>query len=488
MTEPSLFDPGLLLAWASTWWPAVLGTTGVLLAIAGTAHVALTKRNVQARAGWVAILWLVPVVGALLYLLLGINRIRRRAVALHRRLQRTAEPVVVPAAVAGMPASLRAIYRVVSQVTPRSLLPGNQVTVFDDGARAWEEMLAAIDSAQRSVTFCTYIFDYDTLGRRLVAALSSAHARGVQVRVLIDAVGLRYSWFNPVDRQLAEAGVPVVRFLPPRYLPWHLPYANLRNHRKILVVDGHTGFTGGMNVRDGHTRHARDPDAILDLHFALRGPVVGQLQRSFQEDWLFASGEVLAGDAWFPPLSPEGDTLARGISDGPDEDTDRLLWAYLAGIQGAQHSLYVLTPYFLPEPELLSALNAAAMRGVDVHIVLPEHSNQPLVDWAAAGMLDELLAHGCRVWYTPGPFDHGKLFLVDDAWSLLGSGNWDPRSLKLNFEFVVECYDPALGRRLRYLFEHRIGRARSLSRAELRSRPFLVRLRDGLAGLLTPYL
>lgn len=489
MPATGLLEPLLLDRWLTEWWPVLLGTVGFLLELAATGHVLLTKRNVQARAGWVAIIWLVPLVGVLLYLLLGINRIRRRAVRLNRRGLAPEEPAVVPVTNTGdLPASLQAINRVIDQVCRRALVPGNQVTVYDDGTQAWQAMLAAIDGARHSISLCTYIFDHDALGRQVVQALAAARARGVEVRVLVDAVGLRYSWFNPLERLLTEADVKLVRFLPPRYLPWHLPYANLRNHRKILVVDGELGFTGGMNVRVGHVRAAPAADAILDLHFALRGPVVAQLQRSFQEDWLFAAGETLRGEHWFPVLEPAGDTLARGISDGPDDDVDRLLWSYLAGIQGARESLYILTPYFLPEPELVSALNAAAMRGVAVHIVVPEHSNQPLVDWSTSNVLEQLLDHGCRVWLTPPPFDHGKLFLVDDAWALIGSGNWDPRSLKLNFEFVVELYDPALGRRLRYLFEDRIGRARELLPAELRNRPLPVRLRDGLAGLFSPYL
>lgn len=473
-----------------------LAMAGFLLTLAVSIHVVVTKRNVQARAGWVAIVWLVPVLGVLLYLFLGINRIRRRAVYLQRRQLRPAMPPGPAAPLLidnpGLPESLHSIQRVINQVSPRSLLAGNEVQVFESGIEAWQSMLAAIEGAQHSISLCTYIFDNDELGRQVADALAAAQKRGVEVRVLIDAVGLRYSWFkawaDAIDRQLDAAGVRVARFLPPRFLPWHLPYANLRNHRKILVVDGVTGYTGGMNVREGHVQMPREPGAILDLHFRLRGPVVAQLQRTFQEDWLFAAGETLEGEAWFPPLLPAGRTLARGISEGPDEDADRLLWTYLAGIHASQQEVIILTPYFVPEPELVMALRLAAMRGVHVTLVLPEHSNLAPVDWAARGPLEELLASGCRVLLTPPPFDHGKLFLVDSAWSLIGSGNWDARSLKLNFEFVVECYDTALGRQLHYVLGERMARARTLSLAELQERPFLLRLRDGLAGLFSPYL
>lgn len=477
-----------LYAWLGTGWPWLIALVEIVAALAITAHVVLTKRQVETRAGWVAVVWLAPIIGSLLYLLLGINRIRRRAVALSRRASLPAAPAAVSVSGGNLPASLRTINQIINRVTHHPLLAGNRVAAFADGGSAFDAMLAAIAGAQRSVAFCTYIFDNDPVGARFVEALTAAKARGVEVRVLIDAVGLRYSWLNPVDRSLIAAGVQVAHFLPPRFLPWHLPYANLRNHRKILVVDGEHGFTGGMNIRVGHQLPPTQPGAILDLHFELHGPVVAQLQRSFQEDWLFAAGETLTGALWFPALAPVGETLARGISDGPDDDANKLLWAYLAGIQGAQRSLYIVTPYFLPEAELVAALNTAAMRGVDVNIILPEHSNLAPVDWAASNILDGLLVHGCRVWYTPPPFDHGKLFLVDDAWSLIGSGNWDPRSLKLNFEFAVECYDVALGRRLRYVIEARLARARAVTLTELRTRPLLVRLRDGFAGLFTPYL
>lgn len=471
------------------WWPQLLGFFGLAATVLATVHVLLTKRQVQARAGWVGLVWLAPIVGSALYLLLGINRIRRRAVAMHRR--RPAPQgfaAVVPVSGGDLPDSLRVINRVINQVTRRPVLAGNRIIPFDDGRAACEAMLAAINAAQHSISFCTYIFDTDAAGLAFIDALAAARRRGVEVRVLVDAVGLRYSLFDPADRRMAALDIPVRRFLPPRFLPTHLPYANLRNHRKIMVVDGTTGFTGGMNVRAGYLHPVTHPQAIQDLHFELQGPVVAQLQRSFLEDWLFMSGEELAGDLWFPPLAPCGDTLARGISDGPDEDYDKLFWSYMAGINGAQKSLYLLTPYFLPEPELTAALQAAAMRGVDVNIVLPEHSNLPLVDWASTSIVEALVAQGCRVWLTRPPFDHGKLFLVDDAWALIGSANWDPRSLRLNFEFGVECYDPVLGRRLRYVFEQRLARARLLSRGEFRGRHWLVRLRDGFAGLFTPYL
>ncbi|MFI5309339.1 MAG: phospholipase D-like domain-containing protein, partial [Polyangiales bacterium] len=181
-------------------------------------------------------------------------------------------------------------------------------------------------------------------------------------------------------------------------------------------------------------------------------------------------------------------TLARGIPDGPDEDIDMIRWAFLGGIACARSSIRVLTPYFLPEMSLATAFNVAAMRGVRVDIAVPRRGNLPMVQWAMWGHFAKVLGHGCRLWLTPPPFDHGKLLIVDDCWLIFGSPNWDPRSLRLNFELGVECYDPELAKRMGRLFDERIAVATPVTLQDLERRPLSLRLRDGVARLFTPYL
>jgi cardiolipin synthase len=304
--------------------------------------------------------------------------------------------------------------------------------------------------------------------------------------VLIDATGSHYSW-PPITRSLRREKVRYARFLP-TFPVWQLVSQNLRNHRKILVVDGRTGFTGGLNLRVGHWLSKRPRSPVQDLHFRIEGPVVAQLQETFADDWLFTTNESLRGEKWFPRLEAAGPVIARGITDGPDEDLDKLRWSILAAIAAARESIRIATPYFLPEPSLISALNVAAMRGVAVDILLPGRNNLPFVHWASRAHWWQLLEHGCRIWLTPPPFDHSKLFLVDDCWSLLGSANLDPRSLRLNFEFNVECYDAELAARLTALFETKRCQSRQTTLEEVDSRSIPVRLRDGVARLLTPYL
>jgi cardiolipin synthase len=347
-------------------------------------------------------------------------------------------------------------------------------------------MLAAIGEARRSIALSTYIFDNDQTGDSFARALEAASSRDVQVRVLIDDVGARYS-FPSIVRRLRRSKVPVTRFLPTNN-PWRFPFPNLRNHRKLLVVDGQTAFTGGLNIRDGHSLRRNPRRPVADLHFCVRGPVVAQIQDVFVDDWHFCTDEPLDGDSWFPPLDAAGDVAARGISHGPDDDFETLNAIFLGALSCASRRVIVATPYFLPDAPLVSALNVAALRGVQVDIVLPRRSNLPVFQWASTAQLWQVLGNGCRVWWTPPPFDHTKLLLVDGVWSLIGSANWDPRSLRLNFEFDIECYDRRLCQNLENLIEAKLERAQRVTLKEVDSRPFPVKVRDGLARLLTPYL
>lgn len=462
----------------------------VCLALVASAHVVLNKRDVRSAAGWVGLVWLVPLLGPLLYVLLGINRIRRRAVALRTgtpryRMSESARPFVANAALAGE-SNLTNLSVAIGRVTGRPLLSGNRVEPLINGDGAYPAMLAAIRGAQRSIALATYIFETRGVGQRFVQALADAHARGVQVRVLIDAVGARYSWPR-ADRTLRGRGVPTALFMPG--LPiWRAPSFNLRNHRKLLVVDGTVGFTGGINVRAGHVLADAPRHPVRDLHFRLGGPVVAQLQEVFAEDWEFSTGEALDGKLWFPDIAPAGATLARGIADGPDEHFETFTWTLLAAVACARSSVLIVSPYFLPDTALNAALSAAALRGVDVDVVLPARGNLRLVQWAMWRHLEEVLGHGVRIWLSLPPFDHTKLMLVDGEWALIGSANWDARSLRLNFEFGVESYDRALAAELKAQVAERLATATPLLLADLRARSYPARVRDGFARLLMPYL
>jgi cardiolipin synthase len=489
--------------WWLVLWPHVLAASILAINVVASAHAILVKRDTRSTIGWVGLIWLSPVFGAIAYALLGVNRIRSRASQLRAGLITVAHELREAApsadrlreAIGAADTPLRSLARLVGEVTGRDLVDGNRIEPLDGGDTAYPRMLDAIGAAQRSIGMASYIFDNDPTGRIFVDALAAAVKRGVAVRVLIDGIGSSYTWPSIVGR-LARAGVRVDRFLPTS-VPIYFPYANLRNHRKILVVDGTVGFTGGLNIRDGCWLAHKPRHPVRDMHFELRGPVVAHLLEVFLEDWAFATGEVLAGDhidgyfpdAWRPQVAPAGGGLARGVRYGPDDQFIGQIKLVLVGaLAAAQKSVRVMTPYFLPDDAVCQALDVAAMRGVQVDIVLPAQNNLELVGWASTAMLWQVLGRGCTVWMSPPPFDHTKLLVVDGAWAMFGSGNWDDRSMRLNFEFNVETYDRDLAARLDAHVAGVIARSTRKTLAEVDARSLPVRLRDGIARLFSPYL
>ena len=254
--------------------------------------------------------------------------------------------------------------------------------------------------------------------------------------MLVDGIGSGYFICRAYGR-LRRHGVPVGRFMHSLW-PWRMPFLNLRTHKKVLVVDGRIGFTGGMNIAGENLLATRPRHPVRDTHFRFDGPIVAQLAEAFALDWSFVMGEELDGELWFPRLEPAGEAVARVVTSGPDEDLEKIEYIVLEAIACARRSICVMTPYFLPDERLVTSLTLAAMRGITVDIVIPRRSNQRLVDWATPANIGPLLQEGCRIWFNPPPFDHSKLMVVDSEWCLIGSANWDMRSFRLNFELGVE--------------------------------------------------
>lgn len=469
----------------------VLAVVVIALSALASGHALLFKRDPRSAIAWVVFIWLLPTVGPLAYLLLGINRIQRRALALR------ATPAL-PDLPEGLPltplvdvlgpedAHLLALARATSRLSHAPLSGGNRVVPLENGDETYPALIGAIDAAARSVALCTYIFDTDEVGRTIADALARAHQRGVAVRVLVDDAGRRYS-FPSILRVLRERGVPCAAFLP-TLSPLAAPLANLRDHRKICVVDGKLAFTGGLNIRDEHVLARKQTDSTADLHFQVEGPAVADLFAVLADDWRFATREVLEGPAWRLDCAPAGPVVARVLADGPENRRDPLRWTLLAALAVARRSVRIATPYFIPDQGLVTALGAASLRGVDVDVVLPARGNIRVAQWAQTALLWQTLEHGCRVHLQPAPFDHSKLMVVDDAWALIGSANWDARSLRLNFELDVECYDRALAQDLARRIDGKVGRGRPVTLADLDARSLPVKLRDGAARLFAPYL
>jgi cardiolipin synthase len=471
------------------WGPVTLvALFGFLTAV----HALLTRRNPSAAFGWIAVCLLFPPVGPVLYLLFGVNRVHIRARRLDARARHSLGPreagvnsdstLANPA----LPPAFAGLATAGDTLAGCPLVGGNRVEVLINGEQTYPPMLAAIENARRYVYLSTYIFETNRIGRRFIDALSAAAERGVDVRVLLDGVGDYYAL--PRRRAsvlLRRRGVRVARFLPPRLLPPSLGI-NLRNHRKILVTDGEIAFSGGLNIGDRHFADNRRRRRVEDLHFSLQGPVVSQIETIFLDDWAFVTGQQ--SEASPPSPTAFGEALCRAVDDGPTEDSDRLADLLVAAVSSARRRVLIMTPYFLPSRELVGALQSAALRGLDVAVVLPARNNLPYVQWASRHGLHDLLMRGVKVYYRPAPFAHTKLFVIDDAYAVIGSANIDPRSLRLNFELDVEVYDAALVPRLAGHIVDTLARSRRFTLADYRNRSLPVRLRDSLAWLLSPYL
>lgn len=463
----------------------LLALLHVAPAIASVYHILLYKRDTRAAMGWIMACIFIPFAGPVVYLLYGINRVRSRArvSGMRRspfaidfetgRRNLAAEPVVTK----GLPA-------VGQYITGQLPTTENSVSVYHNGEEAYPAMLESINRAQHRILLATFIWKADRTGIMFADALGAAVSRGVRVMALVDGFGELYSWRKP-SKLLKRRGVAVARFLPPRLLPPSI-YVNLRNHRKLLIVDHDIAFAGGMNISDHHVSVDGQTRKVTDVHFGLRGSVVAELANVFYHDWQFTTGQGSDDDVQPPPISC-GDAACRVIPDGPNDQMDAIALTIQGTISAAKESVDVMTPYFLPSRALIASFQSAAIRGVRVRIVLPAKNNLFYVHWANRNLLTELIEWGIEIYYQPAPFCHSKILCIDDDYSMIGSANLDQRSLRLNFELGIEVFSRELNRKLRTHIDNVVTISAPISIDELANRSIPVRLRDSAVSLFSPY-
>jgi len=478
-------------------WSELILALSLAMAAVGIVHAIMTKEDVRAATGWVGVMLLSPFLGAIIYAIAGINRIRRATISAMRPVSGEAAEARHDRDIA-VEALLRAEYgqrfiglkTLGDRVARRPMTSGNTLAMLKSGDEAYAAMCRAIDDARRSVLLETYIFDNDVVGQMFVQALAGAVKRGVAVRVLIDAVGVRYSVPSILDH-LREASIPVDLFNGNIVMGLRLPYANLRTHRKILIVDGTVAFTGGMNIRKGFSAEFAGSDSSRDTHFEVTGPVVADLFSVAAEDWRFAGNEALKGETWHierPSPPPGQPVLVRAVATGPDASNETNHKLMMGAFSVARRSIRIMSPYFLPDRELISALTTAGRRGVEIDIVVPAVNNLFLVDRAMTAQFDQVLKHYCRVWRHEGSFDHSKLMAIDGVWAYVGSSNLDARSLRLNFEIDMEVLDADFACGIEARIDAAIASAQPVTLQTLKARPFPVRVFDRLLWLGSPYL
>jgi cardiolipin synthase len=479
----------VLVAWFYIHWVTLTVVLHISLSLITSLHVLLFKENERTSLAWIGLVILSPVLGSLFYWLFGINRIKRLAQKKHPQILK--QDFINPEKLIEfyhLPNNWQSAIIAGHTIHPVNYVEDNSVEPLINGDTAYPAMLQSILSAKHHVVLSSYIFDYDLVGRQFVNALAQAQQRGVTVNVLLDRIGIGYSW-HKTNRALRKSGVKTARFLPNISFT-SIRFINLRNHRKILCVDGEVAYIGGMNISQNNVvKTATHP--IDDIQFKVTGQVVDQISQVFVEAWFFATAELIQ-----LPRQKENtlqqtrqkSVVARVIQDGPDEDHNKIRWTLINALICAQTSVKIMTPYFIPDQTLMTSLNAAALRGVSIQIIVPEHSDIPFVDWVMEANFLRIIKHGIQIYKNTRPFDHSKIVIIDDIWSFIGSTNWDARSLEFNFEINLECFDASLNTKLTEFFTSKKHNSVAVVVTDIDGLPIYKRIRNNLFRLFSPYL
>ena len=443
----------------------------------------LAQRNKSPNAilAWLWALLLFPFIGAMFYLLIGSERVARRRLALVRALETEIGQKIRRRQEAESALQMPELER----VNGFRQSSGNSVALLPDGTSFFPVLLEIISSAEHFLHLEFYIWGKDRAGKIVREALVKAAKRGVQVRVLVDEMGslwLRRAFFAP----LLEAGGEFSWFhsFSPRRGRFHL---NLRNHRKLVIADGTTALIGGMNIGDEYWRGS-DAPPYRDLAVRLRGPVVTQLSEIFAQDWYFATDRALKALEYYPVIEPSGEVAAQVVPGAPDNEIDEIQLTTIALLHRAEKCIRLMTPYFVPETTLLAALQLAAMRGVDVAILVPEKCDHFYMTHVMRSYYDDLLPHGIRIFEYHPRMLHAKAVTVDRRYTMTGSANLDIRSQRLNFELnvLVACRNTteALDR----LFDDNVANARQVTEESYAKRPFRHKIAEAIFRPAAPLL
>jgi cardiolipin synthase len=475
-----------------TWLGAFFGA----LSLALVPVVVLRRKEPSSTIAWILTLIFLPALGPFLFLLFGRDRVRWPA-----RRKRQADALVrgqVAAARKGAPSFPdlpntlstldplgRQLFQVGAILTGGGTSTGNQVEVLSRGSDVYDALGAAIDAAVHHVHAEYYLIRDDATGRWFRDKLVAAAARGVEVRLLCDGygcLGIRGPWRRPLRRSGGKVGL----FLPMRSLL--LQPVNLRNHRKIVVVDGKIALVGGVNIGDEYRGQMRGVGQWRDTHLKLVGPAAQALGRVFMQDWYFATGEGVNPTPYFPEIDATGTATVGIVPSGPDTRTEAIHRLFFAAIGAAHERVWITTPYFVPDQAMLLALCVAAMRGVDVKLILPSRSNHRVTFHAGRSFYEALLDAGVQIHeYTPGMI-HAKTMVVDGRTVFVGSANMDMRSFRLNFEVHALIHDEAAAQRIEAQFLDDLAHTQRIERTAWAARPLRYRIAEGAGRFVSPLL
>lgn len=450
----------------------------------------MENRSPVKSIAWIFVLILLPVVGLLLYILVGKN-FRKKMVISHRSLAKWKERIETikgnPMLEKSFPKQYKNFAYMAVNSSNSTLYVNNGVRLFTTGKEFFDSMFAEVEKARKYVHVEFYIFNSDTIGSKFIEILKRKAKEGVKVRVIIDDVG---SWLMRKSsvREMRAAGIEIYCFLKVG-LPAINSKVNYRNHRKIVVIDGDVGYTGGMNVADRYVEGSKW-GAWRDTHLRIEGEAVHGLQRVFLSDWYFVSRSLLSDDPLYYPTpdSPSGNSLVQVVSSSPDSEWESIMQTFFMAIAQARNYIYLQTPYFLPNQTIVNALQCAALGGVDVRIIIPRHSDASFALKSSMTYIDEMLNAGVKVYFFEEGFIHSKTIVIDDNLSTVGSANMDFRSFEQNFEINTWIYDPEFAQTMKNIFLSDLEKSSQINLEEWRNRPRLEKFGESWARLFSPLM
>lgn len=472
-------------------WSAVLTTMyllNLIVAIWITIKVVLDNRNPIATLAWILVLLFLPYIGAFLYFFFGMDTRKRKYIRKRFRSQIQQRSTLSYRSYSGkMP--LKKYSRLVSYIENTAeayTLPNSSIDVIENTSDFIDELLSAVNNAKAHVHLQFYIFEDDELGYKVRNALIEKARQGVEVRVIYDSVGcwsVKPKFFDAIRC----AGGYVESFMKVRF-PLFTNKVNYRNHRKVVVIDGKIGFVGGCNIANRYVEGING-GRWRDTMLMLRGDGVYALQTSFLVDWYFANGSLVSGKEYFPLSETEtGSSYMQLVTSNPVMKWRNISGSLITALSCATNYIYLQTPYLMPNDRVISALQNAALSGVDVRLMIPERSDSSLADYATRSFLEELLQAGVKVYMYRAGFLHAKTFVSDDMLSCVGSANLDFRSFDYNFEVCAYVYDEEVAKRMKSIFMTDIEKCKRVILNEYKNRSFASRCVESVARLVSPVL
>lgn len=468
-----------------------------------TLHSLQRKRNAASTLLWIFAAWSLPVAGPLLYLCFGVDRVTDRGFEKYltdRHLlgARSDTKETAPFAYWHNPQTVpqdselhRNMNRTLDALVPdHPAHPGNRLVPLVGGDEAYRDMLTTIRNAKKHIHLQSFIIARDRISRDFMEALAERAARGVQVRILYDRFGSTRAHLSGFFRSYEHRpNIQIAGWTQANLLKRQFQI-NLRNHRKVLVVDGTVAFFGGINIHNKNTASGKN-GSIRDYHFRVLGPLVQELQYSFLRDWHFITGAnpgELLTEACFPKTEMNGTITARLINSGPAAGKDTAIETFFNAITLAKKQIFAVTPYFVPPDDLLRAMHSAALRGVDVRLILPQKNNHRYAGFASRALYEDLLKAGARIYERRPPFMHAKALIIDSELAVIGTVNLDNRSLSLNYETSVTVYSQPFSNAMKEIIHEDMEYSTEITLAEWRNRPATRRLLENLALLMAPVL